>query len=132
MGSWMDGLVPQSDPDANLQLPPDLSFRPLQFANVRQARCRALLVYLCTYRFGPAGCFRGVPLLRREELWDPRSLRGLVEMWDHYGLVWEEGDRTALHELKKKVGILSTPLVAVAGSMRHWKFKVPRDERRKE
>jgi len=74
-------------------------FVELKFHSVQQAQRRAAMLYLCTY----SAMHRvAVPLIPKQNLHMVDVCDAALALWDIYGLVWPQGDRTALYQLRQK------------------------------
>merc|ERR1712228_971024 len=71
----------------------------LRFSSVKSAQRCALLLFLCTFS---ATHRVAVPLLSRSVLQSADICRQMLKLWDIYGLVWPQGDRTALYQIRQR------------------------------
>jgi len=88
-------------------------FVPLKFANLAQAKRRALALFLGTFS---ARHRVAVPLLQRHALMRPSVCHEALRLWGIYGLTWQAGDRTALFQLRKRYMSSENTLVSICGS----------------
>ena len=65
-------------------MPSELQFIELNFIEAKQARLRALLVFLSTYHVEAGLPFPAVPLLSRADLAEPASQAQILGLWHRY------------------------------------------------
>lgn len=74
-------------------------FVELRFSSVQSAQKCAFLLYCCTFS---ARHRVAVPLLSRPVLQSADICKQMLKLWDIYGLVWPQGDRTSLYQIRQR------------------------------